>query len=491
MRTLLLLWLSVGLIPTFGQSRIANEVIQQYYQPGDSGLWFNFSNQQPQIIGHLPCVPGECAAAISDTAGTLQFYISGENFYNVTGSILYQSLDAYWSTDATQGALILPRPGSPSLYDAVLLQSTPLIGPDPHAGVVTIDMSLNGGLGGEVSDVTFSDHLTEKLTATPNASRTGYWVLMHEWGTDAFRAFSETSTGLDTVPVISHAGTIHSIPFGGCPDDENYQGEMKFSYAGDRVALGNANVGCPQDTFPPSIVQLFHFDDATGAVTYWLDLPNNHLVYGLEFSLDGNKLYVSGADSVHYVDQYDLAAGDTTAIRDSRYRIYAAPYAHLYSFVRPTALEFGPDGRIYASRSGVAMDAIQYPNVLGSACEYTTGFLQFPDGDHGFAAHWNHLKRYLDSEFKGDASAIPIASEASTLHLWPSPVTDGMLYVGYGPSLNGASLTIHDALGRMVYGPEPIRSNAGIDVSGLASGTYSVTLAINDRVVGRARFVVR
>ncbi len=117
------------------------------------------------------------------------------------------------------------------------------------------------------------------------------------------RAYRETMAGLDTNAVVSHAGAIHSAAYGGCDSDMNYQGEMKFSYLGDRLALGNQNVQCQPDIeqLQPAIVQLFHFDDLTADVSYWMNLPGHHLTYGLDFSHDGTRLVSSSGDATALV----------------------------------------------------------------------------------------------------------------------------------------------------------------------------------------------
>lgn len=476
-----------------GQRRNENALLMGYTQYAGSKL--NFANTTPLDLGEFPFLAwGECSSAISDTSGNFLFGFGTGVVYDHVGGVIDQSLWYELNGDVTQGSLIFPRPGTTGVYDLFVIKNAPQQGSDVfvEAACLSVDMALNGGLGGVTASVSFGANYTEKLCGTPHGNGTDYWALTHEWGTNAFRAYRIDAAGLDTVPMVSLAGSPHTEAYGDCLRT-NYQGEMKFSYAGHLIALCTQNTPCEEGSWAiqPAIVQLFHFNDLTGDVSYWMDLPDHHMTYGLDFSQDGSKLYVAGSDSaVHYVDQYDLDAGDTTAIIGSRYRVYDSTYTEISS-LRPSAMSFAPDGRLYVSLLGTSLDAILFPDLPGADCGYTEGF--FPLGDmHYFATHCNQLKRYHDSEYKRPGTVgFPSVVQAPGFGAWPNPAAS-VLHLGLPNGIVSPDIHICDATGRTVHvaGPQAARTGT-IDVSSLANGLYTVSLLDGSRILGATRVVVQ
>ena len=475
------------------QTRNANMLLMGHTET--PGAQLDLGGVVPVVVGVFPFDGwGECSSAISDTSGNLLIGFGNRRAYNQSGGVIDQGVieDAVGNSNVTQGSLIFPRPGSDEVYDLFVIKNTPS-SPWQQAAVLTVDMALNDGLGGVTSSFSFGENYTEKLSGTPHGNGTDYWALTHEWGSSAFRAYRIAAAGLDTVPVVSLAGSPHTEAYGDCPDWMNTQGEMKCSYLGDHVALCTQNRSCIEASWAiqPSIVQLFHFNDLTGEVSYWMDLPGHHMTYGLDFSQDGSKLYVAGSDTVvHYVDQYDLAAGDTTAIIGSRYRVYDSIYTQIGSN-RPNAMAFAPDGRLYVSHLGTSLDAILHPDLPGADCGYTEGF--FPLGNmHYFATHCNQLKRYHDSEYKRPGTVgIPVVEQEPGFAAWPNPAAT-VLHLRLPQDLASPAIRIHDATARIVYEPGRQAVRAGtIDVSGLANGLYTVSLLDGGQVLGATRLVVQ
>ena len=483
---------TVLFVHVYAQKRNNNVVLHDGF-PDQTGTHISFASGSPVDMGQMPLGYGECSAAISDTSGNFLFATAHGDLFDRFGGLMDQGdLFMGLNGDATQGCLIFPRPGSSNVHDVLFIRDTPYSSPLVQASWVTVDMSLNSGLGGVTSNTIFGQHFTEKLTGTPHGNGTDYWAVMHEWETNAFRAYVIGENGLDTVPVVSNAGSPHTSEYDVCPNLMNFQGEMKLSYNGDRLALCNANFVCDSDlsAIIPSIVQLFHFNDLTGEVTYWMNLPGHAYSYGLDFSQDGSKLYVSGADPgnmAHYVDQYDLS-GDTASILASRFRVYATPYT-VINHDRPNAMAFAPDGRLYVSHLGTSLDAIQYPDLPGIACGYTPAF--FPlSHPHYFAAHWNQLKRYHDSEYKRDDVGLGAEPKKALFNAWPNPAA-GNLQVTIPSRVASPRLVVTDALGRPVreFGTQTMRSGI-LDVSTLANGLYTLTLYDGHTVAGSDRLVV-
>lgn len=450
----------------------------------------------PAILVPITHGSSECAAVISDTAGTLLFYAARGRIFRASGEEMYMSFNAYANFDVTQGQLILPRPGSDSLYDVLMID----VSPDstiyslrkPKMLHMVVDINAEAGTGAVVGDeVMFGFNLTERLTGTPHANGVDYWVLAHEWNSDTFLAYTLGMDGLDTIPVTSHAGAVHSAAYGTCSTNRNRQGEMKVSYAGDQLAITSHNSVCASDTLQPDLVQLFHFDDATGAVTYWMTLPDHSQGYGIEFSQNGSKLYIPGIDySDRYVDQYDLFAGDTSAIVSSRIRVYATPYNGLPSDIKPGPMELAPNGKIYVSRSGFSLDLIEAPGISGAGCGYQEDVISLPNWHSNFG-HTNQIKRYHDSEFSELHTGFCLGPQPVSFALWPNPATSS-IRLRLPADLPSPRVRIHDNTGRILRELSGQVALSGImDVSGLASGLYTVSLLDGSAVVGQARLVVQ
>ena len=114
-----------------------------------------------------------------------------------------------------------------------------------------------------------------------------------------------------------------------------------------------------------NIVQLFDFDNATGRVSNPvsdLNFPTGVSgPYGVCFSPDNTKLYVSYLGNNIILYQYNMLAGNDSAIIASR----IAVGSNLPSL---GAIQQGPDGRLYFARTGDSLGVITYPDSLGLAC---------------------------------------------------------------------------------------------------------------------------
>jgi len=473
----------------FSQARNARWVV------GDS-IQVTFSTGVPVVTTQAPVITAEGQGAISDVEGNLLFVANHGALFNAQFDTMPNghgpfSLEQFG--DVTQGSLIVPLPGHPTQYMVVYIHGHSA---DywPKAERMTVDIALDGGSGDVVlgSRWTFGDSLTEKLTGTPHANEVDYWVVGHEWDSNEFHAHLVNVDGLDTVPVISHAGTPHTR-FINLPNyNNNHQGQMKFDLSGERLATTTQNGNSPQPG--PCITQLFSFDAGNGHVEYEMTFPGHKRSYGIEFSPDGSKLYVSGYDSLyHYVDQYDLSLPDTTAIEGSRSRVYEFYHGGGFgnSNDRPLAMATAPDGRIYVTRAFAPhpwFAVIDQPNALGTACNFLWNGLDLGVGNLQ-ASHCNQLKRYHDSDFT--ASVRPVAPRPG-LNLWPNPMQDHAWLDGVAE--RGALLVLwRDASGRSVHQEQVYGNRFGVllTTGELCDGVYAMELLHNGQRLGVVRAVVR
>lgn len=453
--------------------------------PLASGGLLNFTAGYPMVDPTGIYQNCEGFGTISDPVGYLAF-CAASNQGSFNSTLFDSNMDPMpngmfpsGAANTTQGSLIVPRPLNPALYDVFYIDSSPSSSKARH---MVVDMNLNGGLGDVVTGSmhVFADTLTEKLTGTLHANGQQYWVLMHKRNDSRFLAYALTSSGLDTVPVVSFAGSDHWDP-------ENIAGQMKVSHAGNTIGLCTRWPSGAGGSVP-SIVQLFHFDNNTGEVEYWLDLPGHRLTYGCEISPNGCMFYVAGMDTVeHYIDQYDLCAdgGDTNSIKSTRTRIYQFPSSSFTGM--PSAMATAPDGKIYITHGGLSeLAAIDSPDQQGLACGLVWNAIDMAPGSP-FYSHCNEIKNYHDSQLS--VSVRPV-KRPSAVQLSPNP-TAATTWLHLASGSDPVRAVVRDALGKRVL---EIRLSAfliqALDVSALASGSYTVAVEGRDGIIGHARLVV-
>jgi hypothetical protein len=189
--------------------------------------------------------------------------------------------------------------------------------------------------------------MTEKVTAVKDPQSNRYWVLAHQWGSNTFNAYSLTASGLSS-PVFSSVGSVHGGTL------QNTYGQMKFNPCGNQVAL---TIGYSD------MWELFDFNTNTGMVSNPVTFLQTDHVYGVEFSADASKIYVSTYDVNKTLVQYDLSLTNTVAIAVSETTISTTPSIY--------GLQLGNDGKVYVCKSfSQYIGVINSPSVAGTGCNY-------------------------------------------------------------------------------------------------------------------------
>jgi gliding motility-associated-like protein len=290
--------------------------------------------QNPQVILTGSMVAQEGCASIADANGNLLFYTDGSTIYDQTHAAMANGtgLAGYFST--SQAAAIVKQPGSNTIYFVFTMGAA---GSGTFAYSV-VDMSLASGNGSVVTkNVALATLMSEKLTTANHCNGVDVWVVAHDTYTGNFRAFQVTSAGVNTTAVVSSAGGTGTI------------GYMKISPNGKKILCANFSGSS----------ELYDFDASTGTVSNFMSLSFNSGAYGVEFSPDGTKAYISTPSQIK---QYDLCAGSSTAIIASAYTITASSNY---------AMQLATDGKIYVARYlQTSLGVINNPNSSGSGCNY-------------------------------------------------------------------------------------------------------------------------
>ncbi|WP_458628631.1 T9SS type B sorting domain-containing protein [Winogradskyella sp. PC D3.3] len=313
-----------------------------WYFGFNAGLDFNSGSPVVLLDGALHTNEG--CATISDTDGNLLFYTDGVSVYNKDHNVMPNGFDLSGSWSSTHSAIVIPQPNEDDKY-YVFTVDVYNEGDTNGLQYSEVDMSLNNGLGDitVIKNTPLEPIVNEKVIAVLNENEDGYWVVSHRHNTDEFIAFEVNSLGVNPIPVVSAVGS----PTGFL----NIGGQIKISPVGNKLAVARGGE-----------VQLFDFDNGTGIISNPMTLDSTVNSYGVEFSPNGNLLYIAFYGGVY---QYDLQQGNESDIISSRITLRNIQNEGFAS------MQIGPDGKIYIARTErFFLDVIENPNVLGLGCNY-------------------------------------------------------------------------------------------------------------------------
>jgi outer membrane protein OmpA-like peptidoglycan-associated protein len=320
-----------------------------WYFGSKAGLDFRQTPPKPLKDGQMNNTEG--GTSICDDKGNLLFYTDGIKVWNKNHAIMDNGVNLVGNPSATQSGVIVPLPKQKNKFYVFTLDAE--AGPNGFCYSI-VDMTASNGLGAVTEkNIPILKPATEKLTAVAHANNKDIWILIHAWNSNAFHAYLLTEKGLEYTPVISEVGEKHGGDVG------NTVGCMKVSPDGKKLA-----VAVKKDAF----VEIFDFNNATGKVEspIFIKFESQNadvLMYGVEFSSDNSKLYVS-AGGAHEIYQLNLRAGSREDIIKSLHLVGR-------NGAWTGCLQLAPDGKIYVAVFGLPyLSVIKYPNRAGDSCEY-------------------------------------------------------------------------------------------------------------------------
>lgn len=361
-----------------------------YVPPRQTDNWYFYKNAGIKFTdgnvatNNLPVnnlAAGNGVATFSDENGNLLIYTEGMHVWNSNHEPINFGPNLSGDAGSTQSALIVQNP---TVKQMLYIFTTDIL---RQAGFGTkgfnfsrVDMTSNNGGGAVMErDIHLLDESSVMVTGVSNAAKDGYWVLTHGAGNNSFYAYEVTSSGVNTTPTVSNAGSVLTAVA------SDLTGAMKISPKGNKLAY--ASIG-------KNIVELFDFNNTTGAVSNGLTLtPPTSLpgqgAYYVEFSPDETKLYVVvatlGNNTNSHLYQYDLSNGNVMT------ELNISPMAADVS-----AIQLGRDGKIYVARRSIAyLGVIENPNRPGTACNYVENGMSLGD-KFAILGLPNFIQSYLD-----------------------------------------------------------------------------------------------
>ncbi|MEL1244099.1 T9SS type B sorting domain-containing protein [Flavobacterium sp. DGU11] len=356
----------------------------------------------------------EGCSAISDADGNLLFYTDGRNVWDrnhvkMPNGNYNAGTGLMGDPSSTQSGIIVPKKGDPNTYYIFTVdephhenaQVYPAqfnsIYSDTNLGVPETDDGFNNGLNYSVVDlsvtgsngsigdvVTRNRHLitydptvlneikykcSEKITAVKNNTGTGFWVVTQF--IDKFYSFFVDGAGVNETPVISQLDPVVNT--------DGYRrsaiGYLKAAPNGKKLAVAHNQRGTiTGGTAQNGAVYLYDFNNSNGIVSNAVMVSNNSVPYGIEFSPQSKKLYVTYdatptvAGGLH---QYNLEAADVGASD-----IFITALS-----TNATALQLGPNGKIYRAVNGASfLDVVNAPDENGLACNFQDNAVSLGSG---------------------------------------------------------------------------------------------------------------
>lgn len=346
-----------------------------WYFGENAGLNFNSGVPVP-INGSLNTREG--CSSFSDSNGNLLFYSDGTTVWNKLHNPMPNGTGLKGNASSTQSAMIIPKPGSNSIY-YIFTVGAEIDGGEYGFNYYTIDMTVAAGLGDVVAgpiDLTNgkSDFWTEKVAAVKGAECQTFWVV--SFAINEFYAYKVSSSGVALNPIKSSVSYTAN----------DRRGYLKISPDGKKLAIAHMSNFSNGQAMAGSFL-LYDFNTATGEVTNQKNLPLTAPVdrpYGAEFSSNSEKLYVNASNDFYsdiYAEynnpanhfstlyQFDLGSPAIADIIASRKIIDSQ------SLFRG-GLQLGPDQKIYRALSktyniGIPfLGVIENPENDGLACNY-------------------------------------------------------------------------------------------------------------------------
>ena len=302
----------------------------------------------------------EGAASISDKNGQLLFYTDGISVWDRNHNKMPNGDGLYGGTSSsTQSSVIVPKTIDGLQY---YIFTTDEEGRERGLCYSIVDMSPNSGKGDVVSkNIPLLTPVSEKVTAVRHCNKKDYWIVSHQYGSDAYYSYLATSSGVNPVPVVSNAGSFIPVTIA------TMSGYLKASPDGKRLAAAHGAIG----------VDLLDFNTQTGSVSNGVEIfkNSNGLHYGVEFSSNSSILYVS---VTHYWDasaikrlsgvfQFDLTHSTVSSIINSKNQLSRHNEGNEMG-----SLQRGPDGKIYSVQFRKSyLSVIHNPNVYGPGCNFS------------------------------------------------------------------------------------------------------------------------
>ena len=394
--------LAIIIFALISSHSLAQRDAANWYFGNFAGLDFNSGIPVTIEDGALDTTEG-CSAISNKDTGDILFYTEGTTIWNRNNEVMSNGTDLLGSLSSTQSAVIVPLPGSDTLFYIITtdeVQAYQNNGMGNGINYSVVSMLGDGGLGEVIEKNTnLLVEGSEKISVVETADGVNYWIVTHF--ENKFYSYLLDASGIVTPPIVSTIG----------PDIdnfENFRGAMKIAPNGSKLAISHC-------FFEPSLgglAYLYDFDNATGIVNNQLLIGDDLVYYGVEFSSDSSKLYFSGktvnalgeSDRI-VIEQYNLNA---PSIVGSRYLVLNFENGLLSDLAG--ALQIAMDRKIYHALPGTNLSVINSPKLTGPSVNFAQESV-----DLGFRSSSFGLPQYIQSFFESFVTIEDICENDETV----------------------------------------------------------------------------
>lgn len=383
LRTVIILIFFIGYISTTFSQDITKcdynrpKQADQWCFGANAGISFNNLDTPDLVSGNffgsysVPIAPGG-VSTISDADGKLLFYTNGMDIWNRDTYKMSNGKELPGNIGATMSVLIVPNPNNIKQFYVFTLDmySPPFFSKGINYSIVDFTNNPNGIVTDK--NLPLLKKNAQKICAIRHENGNDYWIVTHGFGDEKGEWFYVylLSDALNTNPQGSQVGTKQTYIEGEVITFNNGVGYMKASPDGTKLALVVHHDG---------YVEVFDFDNATGIVSNPKTSPQGLIVgpYGVEFSPDGSKLYVSTSplnDLTNYIYQFDLKQANPM---DNPFEVAKMEITSTDK-VLFGGIQLAPDGKIYVSKFSKGMTGynnlavIYNPNRPEAECNFNS-----------------------------------------------------------------------------------------------------------------------
>ncbi|OZI08473.1 hypothetical protein BWI93_08725 [Siphonobacter sp. BAB-5385] len=469
--------------PVFAQQETTH-----WYYGRNVGLSFRNFPPTPLFDG-ASSSPEAIAVTSHRQSGDLLFYSDGVTVWNRQHQVMPHGKDLLGFQTSTQGALIVPSVTDEQVYYLFTLTCPRYdIYKTPGLYYSLVDMRLDGGKGDVLAttkNIQLLPQVTEKLTAVRHTNGRDYWVITHGYDNDLFYVFLLNDQGI-SAPQTFQMGTIHNDM---TPQLTEAAGYLKASPNGKMLACAVYN---ELESRP---FELYDFDANTGKISNYRSLGSFFDQYGVSFSPDNSKLYLTVNSqrvpaTTETLVQFDLSVVLADGTFPSTYLSYPVvigqnPVAgeENPNQERPIgltwALQLGLDGKLYTSSPYV----INRPNEKAEACQISTLEPQLRDRpNRGFQYG---LPNFLQESF-ANLPAIDGLGENCTIEqvfrIGPNPSAGPVIIEMQERCRNPYGLKVYTVLGQVVYHQMNVTAlSHELVLTSLPAGLYLVEIQYNQQ----------
>lgn len=410
-----------------------------------------YSNQEGSTV---ECLPN----------GNVLYYSNSCRTANATHGFIGPDPFQGGGNSSSQGCLSIPNPSNPTgdfylfFTDVDNSGGSNCANPAASRGLFAYPISSTYTVGAPIQMST--DVLGEFIAASSD-NNDGYWIVSHDvsgGGSTNFKVWHLPRSGTINTTPSTQAGTVNGVNW-------KYQGGIKFNKCNTRIAF-----------FSNNGFEVRNWDATTGTIGSLIRSNTAGgwgIAYGVEFSPDGNQLYLSDYNGGLY--HYNITTGTGPTLVSASNSGTGSSQGPGYG-----NLILGPDNKIYLSNRYGPGDAIaggKYIAVINTPNSTTAagcGFAQ--TGGSAF-------------QLSSTATAYPSTAAGLITLGWHNPVLN--ITGAITPTCETFSYTYKQYYGATIAvnaGSEQWDFGDGNTATGVASpshvyaanGTYTITLSVTD-----------